>query len=282
VQTIYEITGISDIMRGSSAASETATAQQIKATMGSVRVRDMQQDIQRWVRDTLRIMSELMAEHFEAQVLMDMTGIKLPTRAEVQQQMVQAQMQAMQTGQPFQPPAEMPLTIDDVMETLRNDKLRSYVIDIESDSTVFEDAQQEKSDRIELLQAISQFVGNWLPIAQAGGPPMMKLGMEMLGFGVRGFKAGRSMEDAIDEARMAIEQAAAQPPEPPQPDPTEQMKLKGIEAKTQADQMRAQADMAQTQLDVQASQAKHQMDMTKMAMKAEIDAARAASGMNGL
>jgi len=244
VQTIYEVTGISDIMRGSSQASETATAQQIKASMGSVRVKDMQQDIQRWVRDSLRIMAELMAEHFEPNVLMDMTGIKLPTRAEVQQQMMQAQMQAMQTGQPFQPPQEMPLTIDDIMDTLRNDKLRSYVIDIESDSTVFEDAQQEKSDRVELLSAISQFVSNWMQVAQAGGPPMMKLGLEMLTFGVRGFKAGRSMEDAIDEARMALEQAAQQPQEPP-PDPAiEREKLKA-----EADQQRAQADLQLKQMD---------------------------------
>lgn len=251
VQTIYEVTGISDIMRGSSQASETATAQQIKASMGSVRVKDMQQDIQRWVRDTLRIMGEMIAEHFEPDVLMGMTGIQLPSRAEIQQQMIQAQMQAMQTGQPFQPPSEMPLTIDDVMETMRNDRLRSFIIDIESDSTVFEDAQQEKSDRVELLTAISQFVGNWMPVVQVGGPPMMKLGMEMLGFGVRGFKAGRSMEDAIEEAQAAIEQMAQQPEQPPPPDPAvEREKLK-----MEADKARADADLQLKQLDLQLKQA---------------------------
>jgi hypothetical protein len=254
VQTIYEVTGISDIMRGSSQASETATAQQIKASMGSVRVKDLQQDVQRWVRDTLRIMAELMAEHFEPQVLMEMTGIKLPSRAEVQQQLMQAQMQAMQSGQPFQPPAEMPLTIDDVMETLRNDKMRSYIVDIESDSTVFEDAEQEKADRVELLQSISQFVGNWMQVAQVGGPPMMKLGMEMLGFGVRGFKAGRSMEDAIDEARQAIEQMAQQPEQPPPPDPA----IEREKMKMEADKARAEADLQLKQLDLQLKQAELQ------------------------
>ena len=46
---------------------------------------------------------------------------------------------------------------------------------------------------------------------------MQKLGLDMLEFGVRGFKGGRQMEDSLDEMRQAIEEAAQQPPEPPPP-----------------------------------------------------------------
>ena len=38
-QAIYEITGISDIVRGASHSSETATAQQIKTEWGSLRIK---------------------------------------------------------------------------------------------------------------------------------------------------------------------------------------------------------------------------------------------------
>jgi hypothetical protein len=42
---IYEITGLSDILRGASFASETATAQQIKGQFASLRLRAMQEDV---------------------------------------------------------------------------------------------------------------------------------------------------------------------------------------------------------------------------------------------
>jgi hypothetical protein len=222
-----------------------------------------QRDVQRWVRDTLRIKAELVAEHFEPKTLLDMSGMKLPTQAEIQAQLAQAQMDAMQTGEQFQPPEEMPLTIDDVVKVLRDDKLRSYHIDIETDSTVFEDAEAEKAGRTELLTAMSGFLQQWMPVAQMGGAPMVKLGFDMLTFGVRGFKAGRQLEDSLDEARAAIEQAAAQPPEPPPPDP----KVEGEKIKLQGVQMKAEADMQKTQMDMQKSEAQHAMDMQKMALQ---------------
>jgi len=218
IETIYEVTGISDIMRGQSQASETATAQSIKAQYGSARIKERQHDVQRWIRDGMRIKAELIAEHMQPEILMEMTGEELPTMAEVQAQYAQMQMQAMMMGQQPPPPPDV-LTIDQVVEIMRNDRLRSYHVDIETDSTIFEDAAQEKQDRTELLQSMATFMQAFMPLAQMGGPPMQKLGLDMLEFGVRGFKGGRQMEDSLDEMRQAIEQAAQQPPEPPPPDP---------------------------------------------------------------
>lgn len=282
IQTIYEVTGISDVMRGSTDANETLGAQQLKAQFGSSRIKIMQQDVQRWIRDTLRIKAELIAEHFEPQVLLAMSNMDLQTEAERQMQQAQqmqqmamewqqaAQMAAMQ-GQPPPPQPQPPQpdpnaepTIDAVVQLLRDDKLRSYQIDIETDSTVFEDAESEKASRTELLTAISTFMTNWLPVAQIGGPPMAKLGFEMLEFGVRGFKSGRQLEDAIEEAKTAIEDAANAPPEPPPPDP----KVEGEKIKLEATKMKAEADAAKTQMDMQKSVTEHQMDMEKLAFQA--------------
>lgn len=295
IETIYEVTGISDIMRGSTQASETATAQSIKAQFGSARIKEAQQDVQRWIRDTIRIKAELIAEHMQPEALMEMTGQDLPSQADIQQQMMQAQMQAQMTGQtPPQPPKDV-LTIEQVVEVLRSDKLRSYHIDIETDSTIFEDAAQEKADRVEMLTAISQFLGNYMPIAQAGGPPMMNLGLAMLEFGVRGFKGSRAMEDALDEMKQQMEEAAQQPPEPPPPDPKEEaekLKLEGVKMKIEADQAKGQMDlqksqaamqadmqktqaqMAQTQADMEAAAAKTQMDMDAYLQRFQLDMAK--------
>jgi len=267
IETIYEVTGISDIMRGQSQASETATAQSIKAQYGSARIKERQQDVQRWIRDTMRIKAELIAEHVEPNILMEMTGENLPSMAELQAQYAQMQMQAMMTGQkPPPPPGEDVLTIDQVIKIMRSDRLRSYHIDIETDSTIFEDAAQEKQDRVELLQSMATFMNNAMPLVQMGGPPMQKLTLAMLEFGVRGFKGSRAMEDALDEMKQEMEELAQQPPEPPPPDPQEEvekLKLQGLQMKTEADQ-------AKSQMDMQAKQQQLQADMMKI--QAEIEA----------
>lgn len=237
IQAIYEITGISDIMRGSSDATETLGAQQLKAQFGSARIKTMQQDVQRWIRDTLRIKAELVAEHYEPQTFLAITGLKLETEAERQareaqemaQKMQEWQMQAQQAMKQGQPPPPQPQpeqedpnddpTIDAVVALLRDDKLRSYQIDVETDSTIFQDAEQEKASRTELLTAMAGFVQQWAPVSM-GSPPMMKLGFDMLEFGVRGFQQGRHLEEALEEAREAlIEQMEQQAQQPPPPDP---------------------------------------------------------------
>lgn len=235
IQSIYEITGISDIMRGSSDASETLGAQQLKAQFGSARIKTMQQDVQRWIRDTLRIKAELIAEHFEPQTLLAISGYKLETEAERAAEEAQEQAQKMQEWQmavqqamaqgqepPPQPMPEQPEedeepTIDAVVALLRDDKLRSYQIDVETDSTIFQDAEAEKTSRTELLTAMAGFVQQWAPVSM-GSAPMTKLGFDMLEFGVRGFQAGRHLEDALEECREALMEAAENPPPQP-PDP---------------------------------------------------------------
>jgi hypothetical protein len=73
-QAIYEIMGISDIMRGATRATETATAQRIKGSMGMSRLEDQKQAASNFVRDLLRLKAELIAQNFDPQTLEAMTG----------------------------------------------------------------------------------------------------------------------------------------------------------------------------------------------------------------
>lgn len=82
VQIIYEVTGISDIIRGSTDPRETKGAQQLKAQFGSMRLQKRQKDVQRFIRDSYRIMAEIIAEHFTAEQLEKMTSMDLPTPEE--------------------------------------------------------------------------------------------------------------------------------------------------------------------------------------------------------
>lgn len=120
IQTIYEVTGISDLVRGFSEGSKTATEQQLKAKFGSQRMQKRQKEVQRFVRDCYRLKGELIAEHFERKQLQAMSGILLPSAEEKAQakaildlvamhkQMEAAQQQGPGMGHNGGPPLEAP------------------------------------------------------------------------------------------------------------------------------------------------------------------------------
>ena len=81
-QTIYEVTGLGDILRGASKASETATAQQIKTQWGSLRIQDRQSEVARVARDLFRLKAEIIATRFSFDTLSQMTGITVPSNAD--------------------------------------------------------------------------------------------------------------------------------------------------------------------------------------------------------
>jgi len=104
MQIIWQTIGIADIMRGSSDPSETLGAQQMKAQFGSQRLRKRQMAVERWVKSALRCKAEIIAEYFERDQLQEMSGIALPTRAEIEQaeQQLQEVQQARQQLQQMQ------------------------------------------------------------------------------------------------------------------------------------------------------------------------------------
>lgn len=267
VQTIYEVVGIADIMRGDSDPRETLGAQKIKAQFGGNRLKKRQDKVQKWIRDTLRIKCEIIAEHFEPEKLAEMTGFKYlnpAMMAQIQQQMQLAQQQAQQPPQPGQPPVQPPapppldsVITPDMIKVMRNDKLRCYRIDIETDSTVFEDDEAQKAAVTEMIKAASEFVVAWMPVIQAQ-PSLLDLAFEMLAFALRHFKMGRTLEDVIEQTKAKL-QNAAQAPRPPDP-------------KVMAEQAKGQREQQQAALDMQAQQQKHQMEMEKLA--AEVQAQR--------
>lgn len=93
---VYQVTGISDILRGDTEAEETASAQKIKANWGSMRVRDRQNELARFARDIVRMMAEVLCGQFQPETLIEMTGLKAPTNAakqQIGQQLAMAQQQ---------------------------------------------------------------------------------------------------------------------------------------------------------------------------------------------
>lgn len=94
IDDIYQLTGISDIVRGLSDPNETATAQQLKGQFSVLRIQDAQQEVQRFCRDEIHIVGEMVAK-YSIDTLKAISGVKLLTNAEKQQIQQQQAQQAM-------------------------------------------------------------------------------------------------------------------------------------------------------------------------------------------
>ena len=129
--------------------------------------------------------------------------------------------------------------------------MRGFRIDIETDSTMLTDQQEEQERRVEFLQAAGGFLESAMPVAQQM-PPLMPLVGEMMMFGVRGFRAGRNLESAFEEAVDSLKQASSQP----QPNP----EAEAAQAKSQAE---SQAMQQKSQMDAQSQQMKMAVDQQK-------------------
>ena len=68
---IYEITGISDIIRGQTSASETATAQQIKGQYAGLRLRSLQEEVALFASSIIKLKAQIMCKHFQPETILN-------------------------------------------------------------------------------------------------------------------------------------------------------------------------------------------------------------------
>ena len=259
---IYEITGFSDIVRGISKASETLGAQEIKNQWAGGRVRMLQKEVQRFCRDIIRIMAEIIAEQFSDENLAVYSGFEPPpVTPEEQQAIEQYNVQASQAALSGQPPNNPPpLTRRDlalqqfkkVVELLRQEKLRSSKVGIETDSTIQPDEAAERKDRMDFLGAMGAYLQQAGPMVQQF-PEMRGLLGAMMMFTARTFKASRPIEKEFDEFSKKLQSQPAQPPST-----GEEGKPDDSAAKLQIEQMKQQGAQAEQQADAQAK--KYEID----------------------
>lgn len=265
-QIVYEITGISDIIRGASDPNETATAQEMKGKFATLRLDAQQKEVARFSRDLVRIMTEIISKHFSMDTIKQVSGIKLLTQQE--KMMLQMQSQPSPANPQPQPISEDQQELldlpswEDVEKLIRDDVARCFRIDIETDSTIKVDQEAEKKSRVEFITAAGGFIQQASMIQD---PEIRPLLMEMLMFGMRGFKVGREMETSFKTALDKMRKQAENP-QPAQPSP-EQM---AAQAKMEQVKAQSQADQQSMQMNAQIEQQKHQSDMQKMGQDAQV------------
>lgn len=241
-----EITGISDIIRGYSAPNATATAEQIKSNYATLRLDRMKGEMARFARDCIRLLAEIISESFKPETIIEMSGVMYM-------------------------PDDFKASAPQAIELLKNDKQRTFRVDIETDSTVAMDEMQEKSDRLEFLNTMATFLEGALKIGQEA-PELAPLLKESIMFAVRSFKAGRSMEGNFEQALDAMvnksKEAAKQPPKPDPKMIEAQQNAQLAQQKAQQDGQLKQAQAAQS---AQLAQAKAQQDQQTAQVKAQSD-----------
>lgn len=309
IDDVYQIIGLSDIMRGATEASETLGAQQLKQQNGSVRVRDKQQELIRWARDAVRIAAEIMADEFKGDTLEDMAQMDLPSDADIKKQIkdIEAQAKAMaedakqqmeQAAQQGADPAELQqqfeqqlqqfqqqidqaaqtVTIDQVKEFLRDEKLRPFVLDIETDSTVYPDEMAEKASRAEFMGAFSSSMAAMQPM-MALGPEAIAVAGAVFKFALAPYRVGRELEGLIDDfvdngpaiaERMQAQEGSGED----EGLAAAQMKLAEaemakVQSQTEANNATAQLKMQELQLKGAEAQAKAQQEQQKFALEVQ-------------
>lgn len=275
-QVIYEIMGISDILRGASVASETATAQNIKSQWGSLRLKLHQKEVQRYCRDTMRLMLEVAVNKFDEETWAKMTGLPYVTTEQramdekvfqlIQQQMAMAPPQMGPDGQPVPNPLQQEMqrlqgelqkpVWGEVLALLKDDLMRTYRIDIETNSTLEPEAAEDQKAISDMLAAFGQAMNGFGPMIQQGMLPFQVAQTLLLAI-CRRYRFGRELEDLV--------KGMQQPPPPPDPN---QAKAQAEQAKMQAEM---QAEQARMQNEAQMEQVRVQAELQKAQGLAEIE-----------
>ena len=236
VMQIYEVLGVSDVMRGSSKASETATAQQIKAQFGSTRVQLSQFYIAQWISEGLRIKAEIICKHFQPETIIKRSNILRTPDAQFAEAAVQL---------------------------LKDERSAEYRINVEADSMAALDWASERDAAVQFMQGLGAFISQVAPLAQStpeAGPYLMR----MLQWSVSKFRVSTEIESVLDQAIAGMMQKLQTPAPPPQPTFEQQIEMRKIESNEKIAVLESQTDKEiaslKASLELQKLELKNNMD----------------------
>ncbi len=274
-----EISGMIDLFRGQQTQTdETLGQSEMRSALGGLRINDRQREFQRYIRDCLQMKAEIIVSKFDDERILEMADlpalmnespevsrITLYLKSPEGQQAVNDPNQAMQiAAMASQAQSKQAALIRQALGLLKDDRMRTFRLDIETDATVALDENVEKAQAGEFVKVVGDYFANVLnsPV-MAQSPDMKGLAAEMLMFLVRRFRIGRSLEQKIEQV---VENMAKAPPPQPQPDPLTldvQRRAKADEQdfalgqqKNQIDQFEAQTDRMKAETDAAMAQVK--------------------------
>lgn len=236
IQQLYEITGMYDIQRGAADPETPVATQQLKARFTSVRIQAVQDEFTRFATDLQKLRLEIIANFFDEETIIRKSNMMLSDDADNQVLLLQ--------GAKF----------------IKDTEISKWRLMIAPESMAMVDYSQLRMERTEYINALGIFLQSSFPIAEKF-PQATPILLELLKWGLAGFKGSKQIEGVIDRAVTLMQQASQQGAGQQQPDP-----------KAQQIQMEMRQSAQEHQQKMEESNQKHQLKMTEMMLgfKAEI------------
>ncbi len=190
INSIYEVTGVSDIMRGASNSHDTATAVVKKTNFGTLRNQDRQNDMQRFLKDLLRLKAEIICEQFSPDTLASFVIYENEQNPQLVQQAV---------------------------NLLKTQKLRDMSIDLETDCSF--DREKQEENILNVLAHINEMVNQSFALISQQ-PALLPLYRQMIEAAVATLGNARQFENVLEDVfnKISVELNAPDAPHKPTED----------------------------------------------------------------
>lgn len=255
LQQLFELSGISDIMRGTTNARETLGAQELKSQYSSVRLQYVQGEVSTFVRQALIVKSQIICQHCQPETIKKWSNIMSTPDAQY---------------------------ADQAIGLLQSSEISEYKIDINEEGLALPDYNQEKQIRIEFLTTIGQFLSQAAPITTAI-PEALPYLVQMIRWVAAGLRGSDEIQGVLDQAIAQLQAnpgIGKQQQKPAQESklPIEQMKQQG---ETQRAQMKlgaeAQNTVMQAKIDAGLNKQSHDLQLRNEQVMEKIKAGHDAS-----
>lgn len=192
ISSIYEVTGVSDIMRGTSQGSETATAVKKKTNFGTLRNQDRQNEMQRFLKDLLSIKAEIICEQFSPEFLASFLTMEEKQNMEI---------------------------VTSAVRLLKNDKLRTMSIDLETDGCFNREEDEQRT--LLVLKEINEMINCAFSLVSQQ-PALLPLYRQMIESAVANIPNARQFDIVMETAFNDIKKEL-NAPDTPQKQGTEEL-----------------------------------------------------------
>lgn len=238
LQGLYETLKVSDLLRGASDPTKTATANRLEAQWSSLGLIVRQNQFAKFIGKAVEKLGIIIASQFDPEHLMTIADADgylaqlLPDPNSISQ----AKMQ--------------------ISEILKSETDVCYRIQIATDSLVALDERQERQDGADLMNSAGQFFSQMNQLIEQY-PPLAQFAVHLFENMMRRYRGGKELEPLFSKAIMDIgtlaqqkmQQANQQPPDPTTVAAQAQIQVAQIQA--QSTEARAQSELQKAQMDVQ-------------------------------
>jgi hypothetical protein len=290
LQQLYETLKVSDLLRGTSEQYKSATANRLESQWSSLGLVVRQNMFSKFISDAISNLGTIIAEQFEPETILEIGDadalieptiyIPPPPPAPPMPEMGPEGMPPGDTGMmppmaPPPPPAPDPLQLIDDMKQqiialLRDNKKRSYRIQIATDSMIAIDQQQQQKDGAMLIQQAGQFFDQMRGLVDQY-PPLLDFSISLFQNMIKTMKGGKELDGIFSKAMQQVgeiakakEEAAKQPP-PPDPTTME------VQGRLQIAQVESQAKIQVMQMEMQDKTTKNQLAYQDQQLKMQRD-----------